>query len=182
MLDLTKKALPNVVTMNGVPFSIHTDFRKWIKFEIEVSKLKKASDTIDVPYLFVNDKPRFIDLNQLFEFSRPHNDLPSSNGRKSHARAYDFEKDGDMIYASFMQAYGIDLFSIENLHYHKFLALLHNLPEGTSMRDVMGYRTYVKDSRKNVDVYEELQRAWALESEDDFTDEELEDFSNKFGE
>ena len=87
-----------------------------------------------------------------------------------------------MIYASFMQAYGIDLFSIENLHYHKFLALLHNLPEGTSMRDVMGYRTYVKDNRKNVDVYEELQRAWALESEDDFTDEELEDFSNKFGE
>mgnify|MGYP001777229960 FL=1 len=50
------------------------------------------------------------------------------------------------------------------------------------MRDVMGYRTYVKDNRKNVDVYEELQRAWALESEDDFTDEELEDFSNKFGE
>ena len=182
MLDLTKKALPNVVTMNGVPFSIYTDFRKWIRFEIEVSQMKKATDTIDVSYLFVNDKPRFIDLTTLFEFSRPQNDLPRSSGRESHAKAFDYAKDGDLIYASFMQAYGIDLFEVEDLHYHKFLALLMNLPEGTAMRDVMGYRTYVKDTRKNIDHFEELQLAWALEDGEEFSEEELDEFSRLFGE
>ena len=47
MIDLTKKGLPNVVTINGSPYSIYTDFRLWMRFENEVSRLKKQG--IDIP-------------------------------------------------------------------------------------------------------------------------------------
>ena len=40
MMDLTKKALPNTVTVGGRAYSIYTDFRVWMRFEIAVSKLK----------------------------------------------------------------------------------------------------------------------------------------------
>ena len=40
MIDLTKKALPNTVTVDGTAFSIYTDFRLWMRFEIEAERMK----------------------------------------------------------------------------------------------------------------------------------------------
>lgn len=34
MIDLTKKALPNTITVDGRAYSIYTDFRVWMQFEI----------------------------------------------------------------------------------------------------------------------------------------------------
>lgn len=49
----------------------------------------------------------------------------SSGGRGE--RAFDFVQDGDLIYASFMEAYGVDL-TVSDMHWWKFMALLRNLP------------------------------------------------------
>ena len=43
MMDLTKKDLPNVVRIDGRPFSVYTDFRRWMRFEIEVGKLREST-------------------------------------------------------------------------------------------------------------------------------------------
>ena len=49
---------------------------------------------------------------------------------------YDIRYDGDYIYASFLQAYGIDLFDVQGeLHWKKFNALLSGLPEGTKLME-----------------------------------------------
>ena len=180
MMDLTRKSLPNVVMINGREYSIYTDFRLWMRFEIEVSKMK-TTDNIDVSYLFKNEKPRYCNLEELFVFAKPANELPR-NFKHSNVRVLDYEVDAELIFSAFLEQYGIDLFEIEELHWHKFLALLKGLNDSTRLREVMGYRSYEKSNEKNRDIYAELRAAWALEepiSEEEQA--ELEEFNKKFG-
>lgn len=180
MMDLTKRGLPNVVEINGSLYSIYTDYRLWMRFEIEVSKMKQGKE-INVSYLFKNKMPNHCDLRELFVFSRPQSVLPRPIGN-SNAIALDYEIDADLIYAAFLGQYGIDLADIEELHWHKFLALLKGLNSNTKLREVIGYRCYEKNNNKNRDVYEEMRMAWEIEppmSEED--SEELEEFSRIFG-
>ena len=66
----------------------------------------------------------------------------ASNGKQEQA-PYDIRYDGDYIYASFLQAYGIDLFDYQGkLHWKKFNALLSGLPEGTKFMEVVKIRKW----------------------------------------
>lgn len=56
-------------------------------------------------------------------------------------KLFDFEEDGEYIYASFLQAYGIDLIQAQgSLTWKCFIALFQGLPEGTKIREVMRIR------------------------------------------
>ena len=177
MIDLTKKCgLPNVVEIDGSPYSIDTDFRSWMRFEIEVSKLRRG-ETIDVSYLFMNDKPRYCPLSQLFAFSRPYSELPRSR-KHSDVIALDYELDADYIYAAFMSQYRIDLCDIECLHWHKFLALLKGL-KNEMICDIMQYRCYEKSDGKS-DIYAELREAWAIDRVAPAQQEEIDKFNSYF--
>ena len=178
MIDLTKKGLPNAAWINGIPYSIYTDFRLWMRFEIEVSKLKPGQN-IDVSYLFKNRMPSQCDLSELFAFSRPVSELPRLNNH-SDVIALDYEVDSDYIYSAFMSQYGIDLTEIEELHWHKFLALLKGLKEDEVISKIMSYRCYEKsDEKKN--IYEELRYAWQIERISEEEQAEIEKFSSTFG-
>lgn len=53
----------------------------------------------------------------------------------------DFEEDGDYIYASFMQEYGIDLIDVQGkLPWRKFLYLFNGLSADTKIKQVMRIR------------------------------------------
>lgn len=178
MIDLTKKSLPNTVNVGGRDYSIYTDFRLWMKFEIAVSRMKR-NDKIEIGYLFKNDKPVYCNLAELFVFSRPYSPLPRQLSNMD-VEVLDYELDSDLIYAAFLGQYGIDLFKVQELHWHKFLALLKGMNESTKLREVMGFRCYEKnDNRK--DPYEELRRAWEIEK--NLADEEqaeLDEFNELF--
>ncbi|MGN0352386.1 MAG: Gp15 family bacteriophage protein [Roseburia sp.] len=179
MIDLTKRALPNTVVVGGRAYSVYTDFRLWMRFEISVSKLKRG-ETIDISYLFKNDMPVYCDLRELFVFSRPISPLPRQVSH-NNVIALDYEMDSDLIYAAFLGQYGIDLCEVEELHWHKFLALLNGLNDSTKLREVMGYRCYEKSTDKDKDVYEELRRAWEIEPPMSAEEQaELDEFSNLF--
>ncbi len=179
MIDLTLKGLPNVVWINGSPFSIYTDYRLWMRFEIEVGKLKRGQ-VMDISYLFKNEMPERCNITDMLSFSRPHNPLPRSIGSGSDVIAMDYELDGDLIYSAFLGQYGIDLVEVEELHWHKFLALLNGLNEGTKLREVMGYRCYEKSTGKGKDIYEELRRAWEIEKITEENQEEIDKFNSYF--
>lgn len=68
--------------------------------------------------------------------------FPSSGKPKAAAKkAFDFVQDADLIYAGFMQAYGLDLIDQQGkLHWLKFLALLQGLPSNTRFREVVEIR------------------------------------------
>lgn len=166
MIDLTKKSLPNTVSVGGRDFSINTDFRVWMRFEIEVSKLRHG-EGLDVSYLFKGEMPNRCDLRELFAFSRPVSVLPKSI-KHSDVIVFDYEIDADYIYSAFMSQYGIDLLEVEELHWHKFLALFKGLKESEVLCKIMAYRCYEKHDGKK-DVYADLKRMWTIEK---FTPEE----------
>lgn len=57
-------------------------------------------------------------------------------------RYYDFTIDSELIYASFMQAYGIELYDMhDKLEWRRFLALMSGLPQDTTFMEIVGYRS-----------------------------------------
>lgn len=83
-------------------------------------------------------------------------------------KTFDFALDGDYIYASFMQEYGIDLVEQQGrLHWKKFVALFQGLSEKTKIREVMRIRSmdipkatkYNANERQNI---MELKAYYAL--------------------
>lgn len=72
---------------------------------------------------------------------------------------YDIRFDGDYIYASFLQAYGIDLFDAQGkLHWRKFNALLSGLPEGTKLMEVIKIRKWKPQKGDSSEYKEEMRR------------------------
>lgn len=92
---------------------------------------------------------------------------------------YDIRYDGDYIYASFLQAYGIDLFDVQGeLHWKKFNALLSGLPEGTKFMEVIKIRKWKPQKGDSAEYKEEmrrLQKDYALPYEIVEEDEEYEE-------
>lgn len=102
----------------------------------------------------------------------------ASNGKQEQA-PYDIRYDGDYIYASFLQAYGIDLFDAQGeLHWKKFNALLSGLPEGTKFMEVVKIRKWKPQKGDSAEYKEEmrrLQKDYALPYEIVEEDEEYEE-------
>lgn len=103
----------------------------------------------------------------------------ASNGKQEQA-PYDIRYDGDYIYASFLQAYGIDLFDVQGeLHWKKFNALLSGLPEGTKFMEVIKIRKWKPQKGDSTEYKEEmrkLQKDYALPYEDIEEEEYEEEF------
>lgn len=82
--------------------------------------------------------------------------------------ALDFEEDGDYIYASFMQEYGIDLIDQQGkLAWKKFLWLFNGLSPETKIKQVMRIRgmeipKYTGKNVKQIQEIQELKSYYAL--------------------
>ncbi|WP_028125650.1 Gp15 family bacteriophage protein [Eremococcus coleocola] len=89
---------------------------------------------------------------------------------KQEKRNYSLRYDSDYIYASFLQAYNIDLFEAQGkLHWKKFNALITGLPKDTKLSEVIQIRSW-KPSKGESSEYKrymrELQREYELPPEE----------------
>lgn len=90
--------------------------------------------------------------------------------QKKEERVYDLKQDAEYIYASFVQAYGLDLFKMQGkLHWDKFKALLQGLPEDTIFKQVTDIRTRElptgKGTSKERERLQKLKKAYALKDD-----------------
>lgn len=113
------------------------------------------------------------------EYDLAGNPMKTTASDKGQERApYDIRYDGDYIYASFLQAYNIDLFDVQGkLHWKKFNALLSGLPEGTKFMEVIKIRKWKSQKGDSAEYKEEmrrLQKDYALPN-DIIEDEEYEE-------
>lgn len=166
---LLEDGLPE--TIDGVP--IYADYRNMIRFEqiLDDDTLSDAAKTVlGVEQLFDELPPGGIEraVDRLQWFYRRGKDADAEDKQKSGkktVRAYDLTFDAPCVYASFRQAYQIDLTEIPYLHWWAFLALLENLPDSTAMAQRMQLRTMdlseIKD-KKMRDHYKALQKQVAL--------------------
>lgn len=83
-------------------------------------------------------------------------------------KLFDFEDDGEYIYASFMQDYGIDLIEEQGrLPWNRFIALFQGLGADTKIKEVMRYRGMEipkpnKNNQKEIQEIMELKTYYAL--------------------
>jgi len=160
-LDLTKAVLPSSISVGGRTYRIKTWFKHWLRF-LEICG--NPEEDRDFSFLFdgeiPEDKPAA--LIELEKFASPETVLPRPSGESS-GKVIDYGHDGALIYAAFMQQYGIDLIDAEGLHWWKFLALMEGL-HGTKLNDVMEARMYDPDDRTSYDeAKKKAFAAWTLD-------------------
>ena len=158
MIDLRNRELPNAITVDGNSFLIQTDFRYWIEFSEKIKN--KDVKYKELEYLFVNKTPKTFYMKQLMDFYINANPIPKIESTNSDP-ILDYIIDGEYIYASFMQAYNIDLLSC-NMHWHIFKALLNGLPSNTYIKEIMSMRAYKKSNKNYEQTQRELKEAWRL--------------------
>lgn len=119
------------VSAGGKDVPIKTDFRVWLTVDRILKSSaawhEKIAKILGSVYIKLPDSlPDAV--YAAMEFYNPNAKKASSGGSK---KSFDFEYDGELIYAAFLQQYGIDLLK-ENIHWHKFLALLSCLGDETA--------------------------------------------------
>lgn len=148
-------ALPETVEVNGMAFSIRTDFRIGIMFELMVfdqnlSDDEKVENALEL--YFIGQPPEdalaavdailwFFSCGNVDKYSECDVDKSAEGAaeRKARDRAYDYEVDAGRIYSAFAEQYGIDL-STASLHWWKFQALFASL-HNCAFCEIAGYRT-----------------------------------------
>lgn len=188
MIDLRIKGLPSHIDVAGESFLIKTDFRLWLDFDKKISS--KDCRLVDLLYLLDDCYDSAICFEWLFEhpmdfcnalmqfYSNP-NKTPKKSDTGAE-KVLDYIEDGEYIYSSFLQAYNIDLVDVEELHWHKFKALLLGLPDNTKIKEIMSMRGWKKSNKTYEEQAKENKKAWELPSDNNYDTELLEGVNDEF--
>ncbi|MEK4149978.1 Gp15 family bacteriophage protein [Robertmurraya sp. FSL W8-0741] len=135
-----------------------------ICLELLLGKQFKGANAVELwnhiyeQYIYVkNEQPVMYDLKG--------NPLPVQPEDEKE-KMIDLEQDAEYIFASFKQAYNMNLYEQQGkLHWHEFQALLNGLPSDTIMKRIIEIRAW-KPSKGESQEYKEamrkLQKVYAL--------------------
>lgn len=163
-IDLRSKTLPDSIVVDGERFYIDTDFRTWISWGVAAEREEIALYDIFVGR--VPDGESWVE--QAVEFFECKTETPRLVSGERSERVLDYIEDGARIVAAFQQVYGIDLLDGGlSMHWWRFRALLDNLPRGTALGEVIGFRSWKKPSEKydrnaDNDMHARMKRAYRL--------------------
>nr|DAT47477.1 MAG TPA: hypothetical protein [Caudoviricetes sp.] len=123
--------------------------------------------------LFSQIKEKYIQMessNQVYDLEGNPMELPGQSKKPDFSLIHDAE----MIFTSFMQAYGIDLHEeYGRMHWHKFRILLRDLPDDTKFKRVIEIRNWVPTKGTTSEErakMRELQKIYELPDEEGGSD------------
>lgn len=130
--------------------SFNNDFENY-----SIEEMSKVFKSVFEEHISLSD----VEDNHV-EYDLAGNPMKTTASDDTKQRApYDIRCDGDYIYSSFLQAYGIDLFDVQGkLHWRKFNALLSGLPEGTKLMEVIKIRKWKPQKGDSSEYKEEMRR------------------------
>lgn len=129
--------------------------------------LQEKSDVIDVIF---NEMVAKDDLKEK-KLEDEENDSEEDDEQEENKKTHDFVKDAELIYASFLYDFKIDLFTVQGkLHWKKFIALLNNLSDESPFKKVVHIRLkkipkQTKHNKDEIKNLRKLKRFYALEDE-----------------
>lgn len=159
--------LPASLDIEGVKCPIQTDFKTWLK----VSKLMETETIINVlpqilRLVFFELPPKLEGaIYAILDFYLGVSSKNVSQGQGSTNKAlFNFDYDAELIYAAFMQQYGIDLCE-STMHWWKFRALVNGLAEDTHFSKVIQCRgvdlSEIKDKERKA-FYRKMKELYKL--------------------
>lgn len=144
--------------------------RDYEKVEICLALLLGDQDYVLSVGLWNHIYKEYIELEskRVLEYDMKGNLMPVCND-EDNEKILDIKQDAEYIYASFRQAYGMDLYAQQGkLHWHVFRALLNGLPSDTIMQRIIQIRLW-EPSKGESSEYKEnmrkLQKIYALSFE-----------------
>lgn len=173
--------LPQKVKIGDAEREINSNFRTAVLFEIlmdddSVSDSDKGMKALKLffPELPRTEKEVTDAVKQMLWFYRcgkePNEYMKQKEKKiqetgKTESRIYDFNYDDDYIYSAFIQQYGINLQSINYMHWWEFRALFKSLTNQTEFVKIMEYRGIeitndMTDKEKS--FYKKMKSVYAL--------------------
>lgn len=153
MMNLLIDVLPYTVMVGGTEYPINTDFRASVLFEllvqdVDVPEYDRIMAAIDLYFMGNTPEEDLVDImNAILWFYRCGKDKKKSGNEEEDPQeeqaepiAYSFEYDADYIYAAFRQQYGINLNTVDHLHWWEFRAMFTGLTQDCEFVKIMGYR------------------------------------------
>ena len=175
MKELLMGTLPESFLIGGKEYDISSDFRDIVELEgiLSSEELTDAERGEQALHLFYGCIPHAVEeaveklcwFMQCGEINRPQKARRRSQGEGVHKAAYSFIHDAGLIYAAFMQQYGIDLHDVEYLHWWKFKAMFESLGKDTLIKEVMHCRVVEIDSKMpqdQKDYLNDMKQRYAL--------------------
>ena len=143
MIPLICDPMPCEVTVGGKRVRVLTDYKRWlVVWEVLSSSLpgrlkaELCSSAVVEESVNLDDWDEILKVFAAFLLQKD-SLLKESNISSYHSeKLFDFAADSELIFASFLAEYGIDL-TTEHMHWFKFMALLKSLsPDSPLMRTV----------------------------------------------
>lgn len=170
MLSNPFSGLPTSVEIDGASYPINSDFRFGISLEMEVVH----SEEPDVAGLLTAFYPAGVPFDvksaadKMLEFYRGYMSLLDEKAAKNEnkkGRQYDYNMDADVLIASFLNYYGVDL-TQDKLHWWAFRRLMLNLPEESPFMQRIHYRIadINKVDKKLQKHYRKMKSLYSLKS------------------
>lgn len=182
--------LPTKTMIDGKEYNLNTDFRNCLKviMAFEDEELTSGEKIEVMLTLMYNEIPQNLNeaINKalLFLDCGEQEEEKKVGSQKASNRLYSFSKDAKYIYSAIKQTHGVDLESIEYLHWWKFVYMFLDLKPECFFCKILDLRnkkkkgTLSKEERK---VYMQLYDIVSLENKPQFTEEEqkeIDDFMN----
>ena len=165
---MTLQSAPNTtIVYDNVEYGFHPYYNRVLTLLSEVFPSNELTDgqKIEITVTSLSDAPPSVGVFELII----HELFPNLNKKSSDQKSMDFEQDAALIYAAFMQTYGIDLYAVRNqMDWRIFIALLKGIPENTELSRVIKIRCMKLPERNEhngnyIDSIIEAKRAVALD-------------------
>lgn len=166
--NILTDTLPESVEVDGERYPIHTNFRDWIAFFLlhedkELTDVEKIHVSMNW-YIEMPDN-RLAAYQALQEFAACQS-LPKPKGKATGATApvFSYLHDSPYLFADFLRFYQINLQTAQ-LHWFAFNALFEGMPEDSSTKQRIAYRSVnlgaIKDKKERARLAK-IQRAVAI--------------------
>lgn len=178
MTNILTSQLPNSITVEDREIKIYSDFRKWIELETVFQSDKSPEDKIGTLLsLFPkgehskinrNDFDALVDATMQFFNCGDRIKENKSKGTGTTAKVYSYDVDQYRIFSDFKRYYNIDLTAVESMHWWIFKQLLFELPEESSFKQVLVFRTIVITSsmtQSQKQYYAQMKAKYSLDQQ-----------------
>ncbi len=169
-MNILLDKLPEHVEINDKMVAINSDFRTSIRFELLIQDEtilsdQKVAKALKLYYPVIPNDIKSAIEQMLWFYRCGKKEKKLEMGVGGGQPAYSFSIDDSYFYAAFLDQYGIDLNTAEDLHWWKFKALFDGLKPDNRIVEIMGYRTMYlsKDmSGEQRRFYQEMKRIYGL--------------------
>ena len=149
-MNILSDRFPTAIRIDDKVYSVNADFRNCIKI---ILAFEDRELTIEEKYqvmlirLYGEDMPK--NVEQAIEKAIRFLDcgVERIQDQREPRRVYSFKRDAKYIYSGIHQTHGIDLETVEFLHWWKFVFLFTDLTDGCAFNNILSLRQRKADGK-----------------------------------